>query len=138
MVRIIKNVEHGDIRYMNYSSVNNNAQIEEQDIVGLYGQNGSGKTAVVESLNILKCILSGVEIPYRVYEGLLSPDNKTILNDMTVNFESKHMKAFQDTVLTTGFQNLAVYCAQKRLSIFFNGLMLDKLAKDNDKFKLLR
>ena len=55
LVRIIKNelfnfknVEHGDIRYMNYSSVNNNAQIEEQDIVGLYGQNGSGKTAVVE------------------------------------------------------------------------------------------
>lgn len=205
LVRIIKNelfnfknVEHGDIRYMNYSSVNNNAQIEEQDIVGLYGQNGSGKTAVVESLDILKCILSGVEIPYRVYEGLLSPDNKTILstvffmeysgqkykiqydvtlsvdnveekinlltekiiywrrgktwkterdlefcnpyydtesilNDMTVKFESKHMKAFQDTVLTTGFQNLAVYCAQKRLSIFFNDLMLDKLAKDNDK-----
>ena len=65
LVRIIrnelfnfKNVEYGDIRYMNYSAVNNNAQIEERDVVGLYGQNGSGKTAIVESLDILKCILS--------------------------------------------------------------------------------
>lgn len=204
LVRIIrnelfnfKNVEYGDIRYMNYSAVNNNAQIEERDVVGLYGQNGSGKTAIVESLDILKCILSGVEVPYRVYEGLLSTDNKTelstvffmeysgqkykiqydvilfadrkeekisllkekiiywrrgktwkterdlefcnpyydtdsILNDVAVKFQSTHMKAFQDTIITKGFQNLAVYCAQKKLSIFFNELMLDKLTKRNE------
>lgn len=201
LVRIIrneifyfKNVEYGDIRYMNYSAVNHNAQIEERDIVGLYGQNGSGKTAIVEALDILKCILSGTEIPYRVYEGLLSHDNKTvlrtvffmefsgqkykiqydatlaadeeeekinlltekiiywrrgrtwkterdlefsnpyydtnsILNDVAVKFESTHMKSFQDTIITKGLQNLAVYCAQKKLSIFFNDLMLDKLTK---------
>ena len=66
LVRIVKselmhfkNVANGEIRYMNYGSVEKRAEIEKKDIVGLYGQNGSGKTAMVEALAILKCILSG-------------------------------------------------------------------------------
>ena len=61
LVRIVKselmhfkNVANGEIRYMNYGSVEKRAEIEKKDIVGLYGQNGSGKTAMVEALAILK------------------------------------------------------------------------------------
>ena len=84
LVRIIKNelfnfknVDYGEIRYMNYSSVEKKAKIEKNDIVGLYGQNGSGKTALVEALAILKYILAGKEIPYQPYEGLLSSQRST-------------------------------------------------------------
>ena len=73
IVRIIKNelihfknVEYGEIRYMNYGSVQKNAKIEKNDIVGLYGQNGSGKTAMIEALAILKCILAGEEKVYLI------------------------------------------------------------------------
>ncbi len=59
-------------------------------------------------------------------------DTDSILNDVAVKFQSTHMKAFQDTIITKGFQSLAVYCAQKKLSIFFNELMLDKLTKRNE------
>ncbi len=202
LVRIIKNelinfknVGFGEIRYMNYSSVEKKAQIEKKDIVGLYGQNGSGKTAMVEALAILKSILAGKEISYQTYEGLLSSqgdtkiittfyiekgqnkykakyevslladheekkvnllsekliywrrgatwkaqrglefqnpyyDASSIMEDVTVSFLSDNSKIFEESVIVKGLQNLAVYCAQKRLSIFFNPLMLRRVTED--------
>lgn len=203
LVRIIenelinfKNVEYGKIRYMNYSSVKNKAQIEKNDIIGIYGQNGSGKTATVEAFDILKYILMGQEIPYEAYEGLLDSERQTriittffiqygenkykaqyeaglfadqkekkinlisekliywrrratwmakrdiafinpyydtnsILGDIPVEIISDHLSYIEDTNLTDGLQNLAIYCAQKRISIFFNDLMLSKNISEN-------
>ena len=42
-------------------------------------QNGSGKTALVESLDILKHILLGTEISYDEYAGIISEENDTQL-----------------------------------------------------------
>lgn len=36
---------------------------EKADVLGLYGQNGSGKTSVVEALRFVKMLLSGEELP---------------------------------------------------------------------------
>lgn len=33
------------------------------DILGIYGQNGSGKTSIIEAISILKCLMSGDEVP---------------------------------------------------------------------------
>jgi len=197
MVRIIKNelinfknVEYGQIKYMNYSSVQNDACISESDIVGIYGQNGSGKTAMVEALDIVKHVLSGIEIPYDTYEGILSDQNDTvikttffveqeqekyrvqydlalsvdklnkkiylnserlvyeekgrgwknermlefhnpyydedaIINDIEPQMESKRNHFFEKTGM---LKNLAVYCAQKNISIFFNELISKSIA----------
>ena len=46
-----KNVSYGDVRFVNYSNVQYRGKIEREDINGIYGQNGSGKTAVVEVLD---------------------------------------------------------------------------------------
>lgn len=204
LVRIIKNelfhfknVEYGEIRYMNYSSVEKNAQIEKQDIVGIYGQNGSGKTAMVEALDVLKYILSGQEIPYEPYEGLLDVhdmskiltvfyveredekykveyevvlkpdyeerkinlsseklrywrrgatwkaerdleflnpyyDPNSILGNASVEICSTHRKELENIRAVQGLQNLAVFCAQKRISIFFNDLMRNKISEVSD------
>lgn len=35
----------------------------QSDILGLYGQNGSGKTSLIEALSILKHLMSGVPVP---------------------------------------------------------------------------
>lgn len=200
MVRIIqnellnfKNVEYGQIKYMNYSSVQNEACITENDIVGIYGQNGSGKTAMVEALDILKYVLSGIEIPYDTYEGLLSDNNDTIIktiffiekdemkyrvkydfrlgadktdkkimlkteslsfeekgagwkterklqfsnpyydefaiiNNAEPEMESKKIYYFEKTGI---LKNLAVYCAQKNVSILFNELISKSISGNN-------
>lgn len=203
LVRIIKNelinfknVAYGEVRYMNYSSVENNAQIVNRDVVGLYGQNGSGKTALVEALAILKYILAGEAVPYQPYEGLIDDHSSTkiitvfyiehgqdkykaqyevtlgadhseqkinlisekliywqrgatwktqrilefcnpyydsnfIMDDITASIHPESLKELGDNILSQGLQNLAVYCAQKKLSILFNRLMLYKLADGN-------
>ncbi len=207
LVRIIKNelihfknVNRGEIRYINYSSVEKAAVIQKNDIVGIYGQNGSGKTALVEALDILKCILAGEEIPYEPYEGLIDSANgsklttvffieykdqtykacyevllnvdleekkikltsekltywdrgatwkgkrelefknpyyntNSILEDVSVEFQTEHKKEFENVPLDKGLQNLAVFCAQKNVSIFFNPLFLNKLSESDEKQK---
>ena len=74
-----KNVKHGVVKYMNYGCVQKYGEIQKKDIVGIYGQNGSGKTALVESLDILKHILLGTEISYDEYAGIISEENDTQL-----------------------------------------------------------
>ena len=76
-VRNIKNIKYGEIKYMNYGPVEKNAEIEKSDIVGIYGQNGSGKTAMVEVMDILKHVIASQEIPYAEYGGLLCNEDET-------------------------------------------------------------
>ncbi|WP_027127952.1 AAA family ATPase [Fusobacterium perfoetens] len=57
----IKNVKSGIIDF-------------KENITGLYGQNGSGKTALVDSMNILKNILCGKKLDY-IYD-LIGVDTK--------------------------------------------------------------
>lgn len=45
--------------------------------MGIYGQNGSGKTAMIEALDILRCVLSGLAIEYSEVEGLIDDDKRT-------------------------------------------------------------
>lgn len=72
-----KNVRNGEIKFMNYSNVENDAEIKDVDLLGIYGQNGSGKTAMIEALDILQHILSGEEISFSNFEGLLDEENLT-------------------------------------------------------------
>ena len=71
LVRIIeselknfKNVKYGDIKYVNYSNAEYRAELMESDVNGIYGQNGSGKTAIIEALDILQHVMSGNAILY--------------------------------------------------------------------------
>lgn len=207
MVRIIKsellnfkNICFGEIKYMNYSNVERYAKVGQHDIVGIYGQNGSGKTAMIEALNILKCVLSGEEIKYSIYEGLLSTDKITkittyffiehmenkykakyelelqknvsekkiqlhsekltywtrgetwksersllirnpfydtdsILQNVKVNIETNHPKYYKDVSFINLTQNIAIFCAQKNVSLFFNNLVtktFSNVIKDNE------
>lgn len=50
----MKNVQHGRIEL---------GKSRRGSILGIYGQNGSGKTVVVDCMVLLKCLLSGKKIP---------------------------------------------------------------------------
>ena len=77
-----KNVQHGEVKYMNYGSVQKYGELKKKDIVGIYGQNGSGKTALIEYLDVLKYILLGAEIPYDDYAGIISETHHTKLSTL--------------------------------------------------------
>jgi len=57
-VRNIKNVRGGTIK-----TNTNFSNLSSADVVGLYGQNGSGKTALVEAFSLLKMILDTNRLP---------------------------------------------------------------------------
>ena len=54
-IRNIKNVAYGKIDLSTGAYRGN----KKGSILGIYGQNGSGKTVVVDAMVLLKCLLSG-------------------------------------------------------------------------------
>lgn len=54
----IKNVKYGKLEF---------AKGRKGSILGIYGQNGSGKTVVVDCMVLLKCLFSGRRIPPHFY-----------------------------------------------------------------------
>ncbi len=65
-VKNIKNVKKGNLK-TNTDFENMNSA----DIIGFYGQNGSGKTAMVEAFSILKSLLTTSELPEKSEHLLL-------------------------------------------------------------------
>jgi len=57
----IKNVEYGKIDFQNYNTLLNKAIRSE--IIGIYGQNGSGKTAFVDAMWLVKYLIGGKDLP---------------------------------------------------------------------------
>ncbi|WP_019786167.1 AAA family ATPase, partial [Streptococcus sobrinus] len=65
-IKNIKNVKFGEIDFTN-------SKKEYLNVTGIYGQNGSGKTTVVEVFEIIKELLSGEKIPKKT-SGIFSDD----------------------------------------------------------------
>lgn len=57
MIKNLKNVKNGTISFIN------KRKPYKASILGLYGQNGSGKTALIDALQLLKYVLCGQQIP---------------------------------------------------------------------------
>lgn len=187
-----KNVNYGDIKLVNYANVEYRAEIKESDINGIYGQNGSGKTAVVEALDILQHVMSGNTISYEEYAGMFNNDRlmsvsvlffieyvnkvykarynlvleknaeekriqihseelkywqrgkswktarnviyinpyydvQSIINNTSTGVTSDEAGAISQIRVFKSVQNLAVYCAQKNISLFFNDAISNSL-----------
>lgn len=203
LVRIIesklenfKNVSYGDIKYVNYSNAEYRAELTESDINGIYGQNGSGKTAIVEALDILQHIMSENVIVYDQYEGMFDADKQMKLSTLfyiecgekkykakyelllSRNPEEKKIQIYAENLIYwhrgvswkternvffsnpyydtqaiientpvqimtkdenaisrirffNSLQNLAVFCAQKNISLFFNEVINKSFAVEN-------
>ncbi len=199
-IQNIKNVEYGEVKYMNYGSINRSAACDKTDIVGVYGQNGSGKTTLVESLDILREVLTGAPVNYHTYAGIISEDGHTsittdffichgeekykvtyqfflkaipeeqhieivsekliyrkrsaswsrerdiffenpfygntdVLETRIISVESQRLSQLEKIPFLHNMQNLALICAQKYISVFFNPLVktnIEKLKEDRE------
>jgi len=73
-IKNIKNVENGTITLN--QTIDENGYVSSANIIGVYGQNGSGKTALVEAMNILKYVISGKTLPDNIYNIISSDHSK--------------------------------------------------------------
>lgn len=62
-----KNVTYGEIEFPNHDD------LDKSSVLGIYGQNGSGKTAAVEALRLLRQILRGAHLPKECLDYIQSP-----------------------------------------------------------------
>ncbi len=77
-----KNVENGEI------VITDDSKLDKASILGIYGQNGSGKTAIIDALKILQSVLSdgGLENRFAEYISLNSESSQL---DFTFILEDK-------------------------------------------------
>ncbi|MBR3919835.1 MAG: AAA family ATPase [Clostridia bacterium] len=79
-----KSVKHGEIlldcgkQYVPYGT--------KSDVLGVYGQNGSGKTALIEALSILEILMSGGSVP-DVYADCISVGENFSRLDFTFDLQ---------------------------------------------------
>ncbi len=79
------------------------------DVVGFYGQNGSGKTAIVEAFNLLKSLLSTSKLP-ELSSNLLYFNKNSIQLSFEFILNNKYGEYFvkYETLLTAGKERLHV------------------------------
>ena len=117
-----KNVKNGEIKFMNYGSVEKESQIKNVDLVGIYGQNGSGKTAMIEALDILQHILSGEEIVFSTFEGLLDQENLTKITSYFYIQGKENYKVKYEVVLRKNVENKKIEIAEETLTSWIRGI----------------
>lgn len=72
-----KNVEKGVATFQSFKYLKNPEKCIGADILGVYGQNGSGKTSLVEAMDIFKSMLSGEELDNSIVYLLKYGEDKT-------------------------------------------------------------
>lgn len=121
-LRNFKNVRYGDIKYVNYSNVEQRAELKGADINGIYGQNGSGKTAIIEALDILQHIMSGNTIRYEEYAGMF--DDKEHMQLSTVfyiEYKNKKYKARYVLTLKRNKQEKQIQIVSEHIKYWVRG-----------------
>ncbi len=191
-----KNVNYGDIKFVNYSNAEYRAELKGSDINGIYGQNGSGKTAIIEAFDILQHVMSGTTVSYNEYGGMFHDDRPMKISTIFYiecgekkykaryelllkrNIEEKNIQIYSENIIYwrrggswkterniqfcnpyydtqsilentsthilsenesaiskirffNSVQNLAVFCAQKNVSLFFNDVIDKSLRVEN-------
>ena len=84
----LKNIEHGRINFIN------TRKDYKSSLLGIYGQNGSGKTALIDAISILKLLLTGQKLPSTIcdYINISSASHTCELNfELLIEDNHKHI-----------------------------------------------
>ncbi len=87
----LKNVSSGEISFTN-DPENSNIHM-----LGLFGQNGSGKTVLIDALEVLKYVLSGKSVPSRYVDYInVDAEYAHLTFKFLIQFENKKIEAFYE------------------------------------------
>ena len=59
----IDSIEISNFKNVKYGKIKLNNEDNKSSMLGLYGQNGSGKSALIDALGLLKIVMSGEPLP---------------------------------------------------------------------------
>ena len=90
-IQNFKNIKNG------YLSFENSKKNHAASILGLYGQNGSGKTALIDALELLRLALSGKSLPPH-FESFINVDSESATIKYALKVQSDKYKSAYDVV----------------------------------------
>ncbi len=113
-LRDFKNVRFGEITMPSFLK----EKSYSADIVGIYGQNGSGKTAVIEAFEMLEVIMRGKEIPAAI-KDYINVDAETAELEVEYAFlDGKGtIELFASYSVRIGIENEKAYLQKEEIDI---------------------
>ena len=108
-----RNIKINKLILNNFKNVKNGAINFDTNVIGVYGQNGSGKTALVDACKFLKIILSGGLLPPDTYNYIsVFEDTANITVDFDVKIQEKEYMVSYFVALTKE-ENKAIISKEK-------------------------
>ena len=93
-IKNLKNVEYGHIKF------NLGKKHTSASLLGLYGQNGSGKTVLINAIDILKQLLMGQRLPEYLVDYInINSDIAELSFEFSIQSGSNHIHVFYDVEL---------------------------------------
>lgn len=106
VIYIMGNVKIREIKLVNFKNTKRgNLQFPKvlnpsaKDILGIYGQNGSGKTAVIDAMEIVRTLMKGEELPKDV-EHYITFNQGYAQIEVSFDIDTKENRYFVDYQLT--------------------------------------
>lgn len=144
----IENIEILNLKNVKYGTIDfkNNRKAYKSSILGLYGQNGSGKTALIDALSLLKLALSGKTIPsyyadfvnvdsgFATLKYTLSVFNNKTNSKYTVCYQFCIKKEMDESVQNVDYLNAV---NPKYKTIIFDEVISYSYVNDVSKIKML-
>lgn len=110
-IKHVKNVNSGII---SFPFANKDNQERQSEIVGVYGQNGSGKSALVNSIYILKMVMAGNALDSEVFNYIHKGSDKAeFAFEFSIDRDDKHFLVFYDFTMGKGADDNPVICYEK-------------------------
>jgi AAA15 family ATPase/GTPase len=154
-----KNTQYGQIEMP--SAIEKDYFSSSADILGIYGQNGSGKTAVVEAMALLQILLTGKSLPKETGH-FISEDMDSLKIGVTFMIQTAHKSATIDYTVILGKlpdreieitnetltaalwngekfesrKSLIDYCSSSKGPVFTPKYRFDQLVKSNEENKI--
>lgn len=134
----LKNVENGVIEL---ASSKSHGDYFTSDIMGIYGQNGSGKTTVIDAIELLKYMLSGHSLPDEIINYIsIDKDRSTCAFDFLICRNNTRVKVIYTFALRRNGNTFDIVSEQIKYKLIDDPASMLKVLMeyDNDKEQLLK
>ena len=93
-IKNLKNVEYGHIK------LNLDKRPSSASLLGLYGQNGSGKTVLINAIDILKQLLTGQRLSEYLLDYInINSEVAELFFEFSIQFDDNHIHVYYDVEL---------------------------------------
>ncbi|MCL2560315.1 MAG: ATP-binding protein [Turicibacter sp.] len=123
-VENFKNIRKGSMAFPNVED----PLAEKHKVLGLYGQNGSGKTAIVQAFKLLKCLITGKSM-LQGTESLIFHDERAAMLKLSFSI------VVDGLLVCTGFYQIVV---EKEDTYLMKEIISYKLAKKYQRANVMR